>query len=48
VLLENLMKMLKALIICALVGVSGAVLAEGGSDRLIERIETQHGGTTSK
>lgn len=42
------MKMLKALVICALVGVAGAVLAEGGSDRLIERIETRHGGTTSK
>lgn len=42
------MKIVKSLVICALIGICGTVLAEGGSDRLIERIETRHGGTAGK
>ncbi|MFC4863820.1 MULTISPECIES: co-regulatory protein PtrA N-terminal domain-containing protein [unclassified Pseudomonas] len=40
------MKFLKLVFLCAVVGVSAPVFAEGGSDRLIERIDSLHSAAT--
>lgn len=42
------MNTLKALFICALVGIAAPVFAEGGSDRLIERIDARHASSISQ
>lgn len=42
------MKALKALFLCALVAIAAPVFAEGGSDRLIERIDARHASSISK
>ncbi|WP_160109497.1 co-regulatory protein PtrA N-terminal domain-containing protein [Pseudomonas izuensis] len=39
------MKTLKALFICALVGIASPVFAEGGSDRLIAQSDTRQAST---
>ncbi|WP_280288814.1 co-regulatory protein PtrA N-terminal domain-containing protein [Pseudomonas sp. BN417] len=41
------MKTLKIMFLCAVVGIAAPVFAEGGSDRLIERIDSRHASTVS-
>ena len=43
-LLEIAMKTLKVIFLCAVVGIAVPAFAEGGSDRLIERIDSHHTG----
>ncbi|NQD94133.1 hypothetical protein HP532_15910 [Pseudomonas sp. CrR25] len=41
VFLETIVKTLKVIFLCAVVGIAAPVFAEGGSDRLIERIDSR-------
>lgn len=41
------MNLVRTLLVCALVALAGPTLAEGGGDRLMERIDARHSTSVS-